>query len=78
MSMHEIQFHLTWNGPLEPHWPRGSWSLYQITGDQIAQRIEFKRGKVVRRHSWCGYVGMYATLAEATRAILDIKDGRNP
>ncbi len=62
-------FHITKNTPTDP-WPRGSWSVYQITGDEIASRIEFDReGIVTDRSSWPGYVGIFETLAEATEKI---------
>lgn len=63
------EYHLQHFGPVEPHWPRGGWSLYRITGDQIAQRVVYKKGKVVERHSWCGYIGIFETLQEAMEAI---------
>lgn len=64
------EFHLTRFDPCEPHWPQGGWSLYQITGDQIAQRVTFgKDGEAVRRDSWFGFLGCFATLQEATDAI---------
>lgn len=64
------QYHLTHNGPTLPHWPNGSWAVYRITGDEIAQRtICDETGKVVRRHSWCGYVGMAEDLAGVQRLI---------
>lgn len=74
-------FHLTKSAPSE-HWPDGSWSVYQITGDQIADRIVRERvnaearvpyyeGKVIARHSWCGYLGMTVTLADAMALIAD-------
>lgn len=66
------EFHLQWFGPCLPHWPRGGWSLYQITGDQIAQRVVCDvAGKVVERHSWCGYVGIFETLPEVTAALAE-------
>lgn len=62
-------YHITYNDPIEPHWPNGSWSAYRITGDQIADRIVrerinpkgFYEGDVIARHSWCGYLGMSET-----------------
>lgn len=81
-----MQFHLTWNGPTLPHWPNGSWSVFQIDGDQIADRIiraeifkpenggpAFYTGEVIARHSWCGYLGMTETLEEAAILIRDNK-----
>lgn len=63
------QFHLSQFKPNDV-WPSGGWSLYQITGDQIAARIDIdERGQVARRDPWCGYVGTYATLEEVTAVI---------
>jgi hypothetical protein len=67
--MTTTQFHIQKDAPCLPHWPNGAWSLYQITGDQIADRIIRKEGKVVARHSWCGYIGMFETLPELMTAI---------
>lgn len=61
----------------EPHWPNGAWSVYAITGDQIADRIVrekvnpsgYYEGKVIARHSWCGYLGMWEKLDDAVAAI---------
>ena len=61
-------YHITHFSPTDP-WPRGGWSLYQITGDEIARRITFDKEKVTERHSWCGYLGIYETLAEVMAAI---------
>jgi hypothetical protein len=69
-SQREPEFHLQHFGPCEPHWPKGGWSIYQITGDEIAQRITFDiTGKVVRRDSWCGYIGIFETLPEVMEAM---------
>lgn len=76
-------FHLTYDTPSE-NWPKGAWSVYQIDGDQIAQRTVWERvnpkgwyeGKVIARHSWCGYLGMFTTLAQACKAIEDAKEGK--
>ena len=51
--------------------------LYRITGEQIAQRTVWERvnpkgwyeGEVIARHSWCGFIGCFATLAEVMQAI---------
>jgi hypothetical protein len=75
--MKEREYHIQREAPCLPHWPQGSWSLYQISGDQIADRTVRERinpngyyeGSVIARHSWCGYIGMYVTLAEAMAAI---------
>lgn len=78
-----MEFHLQFTPPspsLE-HWPKGIWALYQIGGDQIAERIIFKEivegksgaphytGGIIARHSWCGYIGSFHTLAEAAAEI---------
>jgi hypothetical protein len=68
--MKRNEFHLQRFDPCEPHWPAGGWSLYQISGDEIAQRVVFdKDGKAVRRDSWCGFLGCFETLQAATDAI---------
>jgi hypothetical protein len=69
-------FHVDYFGPIEC-WPQGGWSVYQITGDEIADRVVrekidprgFYTGKVTHRHSWCGYIGTFTTLADAMAAI---------
>lgn len=65
----QTQYHIMRDDPCLPHWPNGSWSVYQINGDQIADRIVRERvnpkgyyeGAVIARHSWCGYLGMTET-----------------
>jgi hypothetical protein len=69
----QAQYHITRDDPCEPHWPNGSWSVYRISGDQIADRIvrnevvkptdgtPYYQGAVIGRHSWCGYLGMTET-----------------
>jgi hypothetical protein len=60
-------------------WPHGGWSLYQINGDQIADRVVRERinpkgyyeGKVIARHSWCGFMGCFTTLDDIMAAIQD-------
>ncbi len=79
-------YHITFNDPIEPHWPNGSWSVYRITGDQIADRIVRERvvtetqngvpyyeGKVIARHSWCGYLGMSEKFDGVAKMIADDK-----
>jgi len=61
-------FHVQWCEPNDV-WPRGGWSLYQISGDDIASRVVYEKGKgrthiVKERHPWCGYLGMVETLEE--------------
>lgn len=68
------EYHIQQFQPILPHWPAGGWSLYNISGDAIAQRIKFDdKGKVVMRHSWCGYIGCYETLPELMAAIEESK-----
>jgi len=75
--MENKSFHLSWSDPIEPHWPLGAWSVYRINGDQIADRVVRERvnpegyyeGKVIARHSWCGFLGMFKTLPEVVAAI---------
>jgi hypothetical protein len=69
------QYHLSHFAATDP-WPNGGWSVYKITGDQIAERIEFAprtssigTRKAVRRDSWCGYLGIGETLADAMKLI---------
>ena len=70
-------FHINWVPPTEPGWPVGAWSVYRITGDEIADRTVRERvspngyyeGAVIARHPWPGYLGMYATLAEVVGVI---------
>lgn len=76
-------FHITFSPPNEAnkHWPKGFWALYQINGDQIADRVvrdeivkpddgpAYYRGDVIARHSWCGFIGGYGSLDELTEAV---------
>jgi hypothetical protein len=72
------EYHLAWNEPNEV-WPLGSWSVYQIGGDDIAERIIFERvnvdgyyeGDVIARHSWSGYLGMVDTL-DGAKALIEL------
>lgn len=76
-----VEFHIQWSGPCLPHWPNGAWSLYQITGDQIAERTVRERvnpegwyeGGVIARHSWCGFIGMYENFFTVAVAIEELK-----
>lgn len=73
-----MEYHLQWCDPIEPQWPKGAWSVYQINGDQIAERIVRERvnpkgyyeGKVIARHSWSGYLGMTETL-DGAKALIE-------
>lgn len=78
----QAQYHVTREGPSEPHWPDGSWSVYRINGDQIADRVvrekvvtptdgpAYYEGKVIARHSWCGYLGMTKTF-DGVRELIE-------
>jgi hypothetical protein len=59
--------------PANDVWPVGGWSVYQITGDEIADRIVKRDGKVVERHGWCGYVGIAPTLEGVIGLIKDVQ-----
>jgi hypothetical protein len=62
-------YHISYFKPLE-HWPKGGWSVYRITGDQIAERIKRDaKGKIVERHSWCGFLGIGTTLDDVRDMI---------
>lgn len=62
------QFHFT-QFPANNVWPYGGWSVYRITGDEIAARVTFKDGEVIARDPWCGYIGSYGSLREAVEAV---------
>jgi hypothetical protein len=71
------QYHIQYCEPSDV-WPRGGWSIYRITGDEIAKKIIWERyntdrgwptGKVKFRHSWTGYLGMVETFAELQELI---------
>lgn len=67
------EFHLIQHEP-SGSWPDGSWSLYEITGEQIAERTRWERkedGKHVisERHGWFGYIGMFTKLTDAVAAM---------
>lgn len=70
-------YHIDHFGPCEPHWPKGGWAIYRISGDEIADRVVrervnplgFYEGDVIARHSWCGYLGIRETLEEVLEVI---------
>jgi hypothetical protein len=84
------EYHIQRDEPCEPNWPKGAWSVYQIDGNQIADRIvresivvpdngpAYYKGKVIARHSWCGYLGMFEKLEDAMQAIKDAEARYNP
>lgn len=47
-------------------WPAGGWSLYEITGEQIAERTIWERRgdkyQISERWPWPGFVALYPTL----------------
>jgi hypothetical protein len=67
-----MQFHIQKDEPNE-NWPLGAWSLYQITGAEIAERTIWERieGKltITERWPWNGYIGMFVTLDEVMKEI---------
>jgi len=78
------EYHLRFEGASKTEyveWPEGTVSVYRISGEQIADRTvyseivipergpAFYKGPVIARHSWCGYIGMFKTFAEAVAAI---------
>lgn len=67
------EFHLSFFGPSKSEyveWPAGSVSVYAIGGDEIADRIgRNAQGQIVRRDSWCGFLGCFRSLDEAMAAI---------
>ena len=63
-------YHLDHFPPVPKLWPHGGWSVYRITGDDIARRVGFDAdGKVIRRDGWPGYLGSFRTLLDVVRAI---------
>jgi hypothetical protein len=70
-------YHISYFDPCEPHWPRGGWSVYHISADQIAEQVVFEGEwpdrKAVRRDAWCGYLGIWETLPEVMSAIEEHK-----
>ena len=64
------QYHIARCDPNDV-WPKGGWSIYRITGDEIAKRIKTDMwGNVVERHSWPGYLGMVDSF-DKVQAIID-------
>lgn len=64
------EYHIQYFGPNDV-WPKGGWSVYQITGDQIADRIiKDEKGEVMERHSWCGYLGIADSFEGVQEMIL--------
>lgn len=59
------EYHIAQFGPTSV-WPEGGWSLFEITGAQIAERTiwEHKDGKyqIAERWPWPGFVGCFSTL----------------
>jgi len=75
-----MEFHISHFPPTDV-WPEGGWSLYQISGDEIAERTVRERvnpkgwyeGEVIARHPWCGYVGLFVTLDEVMATIKELQ-----
>ena len=67
-----MEFHLQQHEP-NANWPKGSWSLYRITGATIADRTIWERvnGKlqITERWPWPGYVGMFESFDDAVAAM---------
>jgi hypothetical protein len=67
-----MEFHIQKFGPTNP-WPNGGWSLYRITGEDIASRTVWERrdGKleITERWPWPGFIGCFATLEQVVEAI---------
>jgi hypothetical protein len=67
-----IEFHLAQFGPTKP-WPNGGWSLYRITGEDIASRTIWERKEsgleITERWPWPGFIACFTTLAEASAAM---------
>ncbi len=66
------EFHIARFGPTKP-WPEGGWSLYEITGAQIAERTIWTKdsGKyeIAERWPWPGYIALFNTLPEVFAEI---------
>jgi hypothetical protein len=69
------QFHIS-AFPRTDCWPNGGFSLYEISGDEIAQRVGFVDGRVERRDPWPGYVGTFSTMAQVASAIDERAKGK--
>lgn len=81
MSEYHLQFTDTAFKNEYVEWPKGTVSVYKISGHQIADRTVFSEivkpergpayysGPIIAQHSWCGYLGMFKTFAEAVAAI---------
>ena len=76
LSKMHIDYHINHSAANE-HWPNSMWALYKINGDKIADCVVrehvnpkgWYEGKVIARHSWCGYIGGFHSLAELMAAI---------
>lgn len=63
--MYYAHYHVDWMDPTDV-WPNGAFGIYNITGDEIADRVVREKvnpagwyeGKVIARHPWCGFLGM--------------------
>lgn len=82
--MYYAHYHVTWVEPYDL-WPEGAWSVYNITGDEIADCIvKDAAGKVAERHPWDGFLGMVSTidqlgeLLEAHKAWVAYANARLP
>ena len=77
-------FHIKYTPPHKTEYvdrPNGCWSLYRITGDEIADSIvretvvwpengrAYYSGKVIARHRWPGFIGLFEDLDELMEAI---------
>lgn len=78
-------YHVQYDEPTEV-WPKGGWSVYHIDGDEIAERVVREKivkpergpayydGKVIARHSWCGFLGMVDSTEKLVALIDDHKE----
>lgn len=79
-SNHE-HYHISYFKPFKNEyvdWPNGGWSVYHISGDQIAERIRYdaETREVHERHSWCGYLGIAQSPQEAVEIIENHRRGK--